>query len=242
MTRHGKDSEAQHRHEPHRPGLASKLNWLRAGVLGANDGIVSTAGLVVGVAGATNDRGAIFVAGMAGLVAGALSMAGGEYVSVSAQSDTENAAIRLEKWELEHMPEDELAELRAFYVQKGLSTSLAEQVAHELTERDALAAHAEVELGIDPTERTNPYHAAWSSMIAFTAGALLPLLAILLPAPSLRLLVTALAVTVALTITGVLSARLGGAPPGRAVVRNVAVGLLAMAVTFAVGTLFGGAV
>ncbi|MGB3186470.1 MAG: VIT family protein [Ornithinimicrobium sp.] len=240
-ARQARESEDQHPHEQHGPGLASKLNWLRAGVLGANDGIVSTAGLVVGVAGATSDQGAIFVAGTAGLVAGALSMAGGEYVSVSAQSDTEEAAIRLEKWELEHMPDDELAELQAFYVDKGLSTSLAEQVAQELTEHDALAAHAEVELGIDPTERTNPYHAAWSSMIAFTAGALLPLIAILLPPPSLRLIVTVLAVTLALTLTGLLSARLGNAPPGRAVIRNVVVGLLAMSVTFAVGSLFGGA-
>lgn len=169
-------------------------------------------------------------------------MAGGEYVSVSAQSDTEKAALNLEKWELEHMPDEELAELQAFYVKKGLSTPLAEQVARELTEHDALAAHAEVELGIDPAERTNPLHAAWSSMVAFTAGALLPLIAILLPPPSFRLLVTVLAVTVALTMTGVLSARLGGAPPGRAVIRNVFVGLLAMAITFAVGTLFKGVI
>jgi len=210
-------------------------------VLGANDGIVSTAGLVVGVAGATNDKGAILVAGLAGLVAGALSMGGGEYVSVSTQSDTEKAAIELEKWELEHMPEDELAELRALYMGKGLSASLAGQVAHELTEHDALAAHAEVELGIDPTERTNPYHAAWSSMAAFTAGALLPLMAILLPPPSWRLLATVFAVTAALVGTGILSAHLGGAPKRAAVIRNVVVGLLAMAITFTVGRLFSDA-
>lgn len=232
--------EGQHPQEPHAAGLASKLNWLRAGVLGANDGIVSTAGLVVGVAGATSDRGVIFVAGLAGLMAGALSMAGGEFVSVSTQSDTEQAAIRLERWELEHMPEDELAELRDIYVRKGLSAPVADQVARELTEHDALAAHAEAELGVNPTERTNPYHAAWSSLIAFTAGAVLPLLAILLPPPSSRLLVTVLAVTVALTITGLVSARLGGAPRGPAVARNVVVGLLAMAITFGIGTLVGG--
>lgn len=240
-TNQGTGPEQQHPQEAHRPGLASKLNWLRAGVLGANDGIVSVAGLVIGVAGASNNRGTILVAGLAGLVAGALSMAGGEYVSVSTQSDTEKAAIRLERWELEHRPEEELAELQALYEHKGLSTSLAEQVAYELTEHDSLAAHAEAELGIDPTERTNPYHAAWSSMAAFTAGALLPLLAILLPPPSWRLLVTVLAVTAALVVTGVLSARLGGAPRRPAVIRNVVVGLLAMAITFTVGTLFSGA-
>lgn len=240
-TDQGTAPEPQHPQEAHGPGLASRLNWLRAGVLGANDGIVSIAGLVLGVAGATNNRGTILVVGLAGLVAGALSMAGGEYVSVSTQSDTEKAAIRLEQWELEHRPE-ELAELQAIYERKGLSTSLAEQVAHELTEHDALAAHTEAELGIDPNERTNPYQAAWSSMAAFTAGALLPLIAILLPPPSWRLLVTVLAVTASLVVTGLLSARLGRAPRRPAVIRNVAVGLLAMAITFTVGTLFGGAI
>lgn len=227
-----------HAHEAHSGALASRLNWLRAGVLGANDGIVSTAGLVVGVAGATADRSAILVAGLAGLVAGALSMAGGEYVSVSTQSDTEAAAIRLEAWELEHMPDEELAELRSLYVHKGLSPRLADEVARELSAHDALAAHAEAELGIDPEERTNPFHAAWSSMVAFSVGALLPLVAILAPPPAWRLLVTVLAVTAALVVTGLVSARLGSAPRRPAVVRNVLVGLLAMAVTFAVGSLF----
>lgn len=237
---HIESPDEQHPREAHQPGLASKLNWLRAGVLGANDGIVSTAGLVVGVAGATNNRGAILVAGLAGLVAGALSMAGGEYVSVSTQSDTENAALQREQWELEHMPDEELAELRRFYERKGLPTPLADQVAHALTERDALAAHAEVELGIDPTERTNPFHAAWSSMGAFTLGALLPLIAILVPPPTARLQTTVLAVTVALIVTGIISANLGGAPRQAAVLRNVVVGLTAMTITFTVGTLFGG--
>ena len=234
------DEAARHQREAHQSGLASRLNWLRAGVLGANDGIVSTAGLVVGVAGATHDRSTILVAGLAGLVAGALSMAGGEYVSVSTQSDTEEAAIRLEKWELEHMPEDELAELRTLYVQKGLSPDLADRVARELTAHDALAAHAEAELGIDPDERTNPFHAAWSSMASFSVGALLPLVAILVPPPSWRLFVTVLAVTAALVVTGLVSSRLGGAPRRPAIVRNVVVGLLAMAITFAVGSLIGG--
>jgi len=236
------DEATGHSREAHQSGLARRLNWLRAGVLGANDGIVSTAGLVVGVAGATHDRSTILVAGLAGLVAGALSMAGGEYVSVSTQSDTEEAAIRLEQWELENMPEDELAELRSLYVQKGLSPDLADRVARELTAHDALAAHAEAELGIDPDERTNPFHAAWSSMASFSVGALLPLVAILVPPPSWRLFVTVLAVTAALVVTGVVSSRLGGAPRRPAIVRNVVVGLLAMAITFAVGSLFGGSV
>ena len=153
-----------HQQEPHSQGLASRLNWLRAGVLGANDGIVSTAGLVVGVAGATSARSTILVAGLAGLVAGALSMAGGEYVSVSSQRDTERAALRQEEWELAKLPDHELEELAAIYVDKGLTPELARDVARQLTEHDALAAHAEAELGIDPDELTNPLHAAWSSM------------------------------------------------------------------------------
>ena len=229
-----------HPQEAHSDDLATRLNWLRAGVLGANDGIVSTAGLVVGVAGATNDRAAILIAGLAGLVAGALSMAGGEYVSVSSQADTERAALEQERTELAEMPETELEELTGIYVGKGLSPELAAAVAAQLTEHDALAAHAEAELGIDPEERTNAMHAAWSSMIAFTAGALLPLLAIVLPPQSWRVPVTVLAVTGALAATGVLSARLGGGPARPPVVRNVCVGLLAMAVTFGVGYFVGG--
>jgi VIT1/CCC1 family predicted Fe2+/Mn2+ transporter len=135
---------AQHSDEPHEGSIASRLNWLRAGVLGANDGIVSTAGIVVGVAGATDDRQAILVAGVAGLFAGALSMATGEYVSVSTQRDTERALLAKERRELRDEPEEELAELAYFYEEKGLNAELALQVATELTARDALAAHAEV--------------------------------------------------------------------------------------------------
>ena len=229
-----------HVHEKHSGDLASRLNWLRAGVLGANDGIVSTAGLVVGVAGATSDRSTVLLAGLAGLVAGALSMAGGEYVSVSTQSDTEQAALDLERWELEHMADHELDELTEIYRSKGLTPDLARAVAVQLTEHDALAAHAEAELGIDPEERTNPWHAAWSSMIAFTVGALLPLLAIILPPLTWRVPVTVVAVTLALTLTGFVSARLGQASPRPAVLRIVGVGLLAMGVTWGIGTLLGG--
>jgi VIT1/CCC1 family predicted Fe2+/Mn2+ transporter len=233
-------AEAQlHGDEPHEQNHAARLNWLRAGVLGANDGIVSTAGLVIGVAAATTSRTAILTAGLAGLAAGAMSMAAGEYVSVSTQRDTEQALLAKERRELEEMPEQELAELAALYEQRGLSPALAQQVAVELTEHDALAAHAEVELGIDPEALTNPWHAAWASMLAFTVGALLPLLAILLPPAGGRIPLTAAAVVVALAVTGWVSARLGGAPMRPAVLRNVGGGVLAMAVTYGIGSLVG---
>ncbi|MFC3686773.1 VIT1/CCC1 transporter family protein [Aquipuribacter hungaricus] len=221
--------------------VTAKLSWLRAGVLGANDGIVSTAGLVVGVAGATTDRTALLVAGAAGLVAGALSMAGGEYVSVSTQRDTETALLRKEARELEETPDEELAELAGFYRDKGLSEETALQVAEELTAHDALRAHAEIELGIDGESLVDPWQAALASLLSFTLGALLPLLAIVLPPAGGRLPVTVLAVVVALTLTGTISARLGGSAVRPAVLRNVGVGLLAMLLTFLVGTLVGGA-
>lgn len=232
-------TEATHTDEPHTQNHGARLNWLRAGVLGANDGIVSTAGLVIGVAAATTDRGAILTAGLAGLAAGAMSMAAGEYVSVSTQRDTEQALLAKERHELREMPEEELAELTSLYEDRGLTPELAHQVAVQLTEHDALAAHAEVELGIDPNELTNPWHAAWASMIAFTVGAVLPLLAILLPPPGGRVPITALAVVAALVLTGWLSASLGGARMRPAIVRNVAGGVLAMVVTYGIGSLVG---
>jgi VIT1/CCC1 family predicted Fe2+/Mn2+ transporter len=219
--------------------MAGRLNWLRAGVLGANDGIVSTAGLVVGVAGATTASGAILTAGIAGLVAGAVSMALGEYVSVSSQRDTERALLAKERAELDRFPEQELDELTALYLAKGLTVETARQVAQELTAKDAFAAHAEVELGIDPQALTNPWHAAGASAIAFTAGSLLPLIAILLPPASGRVLVTFVVVILALAVTGVVSAKLGSASVARAVARLVGGGALAMAVTFGVGHLIG---
>jgi vacuolar iron transporter family protein len=225
--------------EAHRGGLSQRLSWLRAGVLGANDGIVSTAGIVVGVAGATSDRSAIVVAGVAGLVAGAMSMAAGEYVSVSTQRDSERALLRKEERELREDPEDELAELAGLYAERGLDDELALEVARQLTAHDALGAHAEVELGIDPDDLTSPWRAAGASMVAFTLGALLPLLTIVLVGASWRVPVTVVAVALALALTGFLSARLGYAPPGRAVARNVGGGLLAMAATYAVGSLVG---
>lgn len=231
-----------HAGEPHRAGLAGRLNWLRAGVLGANDGIVSTAGLVVGVAGATTSAPAILTAGVAGLVAGAVSMALGEYVSVSSQRDTERALLAKERAELAADPQAELDELTAIYARKGLSEKTARQVAIELTRDDAFTAHAEAELGINPDELSNPWQAAAASALAFTIGSLLPLVAILLPPASVRVPVTFVVVLLALALTGATSAHLGSAGLVRAITRLVAGGALAMAVTFGIGHLVGVAV
>lgn len=228
-----------HPGEPHDPAIATRLNWLRAGVLGANDGIVSTAGLVLGVAAATTATGPILTAGVAGLVAGAVSMALGEYVSVSSQRDTELALLDKERGELTAFPEQELDELTALYEAKGLTPATARLVADELTARDAFAAHADAELHIDPDELTSPWHAAGASALAFTAGSLLPLAAILLPPPAARVPVTFVAVVAALALTGYLSAQLGGAATRRAIARLVIGGALAMVVTFGIGHLVG---
>ncbi|MEV4683800.1 VIT1/CCC1 transporter family protein [Streptomyces kurssanovii] len=222
--------------EAHPGGLGTRLNWLRAAVLGANDGIVSTAGIVVGVAGATDSRPALLTAGLAGLLAGSMSMAAGEYVSVSTQRDSERAALAVEKRELKEQPEAELDELTRMLADRGLSEEVAREAAVQLTDRDALRAHARVELGIDPDELTNPWHAASASFLAFTVGALLPLLAIVLPPASVRLYVTVLSVLTALALTGWWSARLGAAAAGPAVLRNMCGGALAMAVTYAAGS------
>ncbi|MDN6792836.1 VIT1/CCC1 transporter family protein [Acidipropionibacterium jensenii] len=218
--------------------MDQRLNWLRAGVLGANDGIVSTAGVVIGVAGATSQTFAIATAGIAALVAGAFSMAGGEYVSVSTQRDTERALLAKEQWELDTMPDTELKELTDIYVDRGVTPDVAALVARDLTARDPLRAHAEAELGIDPDDLTNPWLAAVSSLVSFSVGAAIPLIAILLPL-SQAVLICVLAVALALAITGLVSAHLGGAPKVRAVLRNIGMGLLTMAVTYGVGHLFG---
>lgn len=240
------DDEPEHdereHDEPHHGNIAQRLNWLRAGVLGGNDGIVSTAGIVLGVAGATASRTTILTAGVAGMAAGAMSMAVGEYVSVSTQRDTEHALLARERRELSETPEEELAELTEMYAAKGLSPDLAAEVAQELTALDALAAHAEVELGITPGNLTSPWHAAFASFVAFTVGALLPLLAISVPPPSLRVPTTVVAVLCALGLTGVISGRLGEAPLTRPFWRNVIGGTVAMAVTYGIGTLVGLAV
>jgi VIT1/CCC1 family predicted Fe2+/Mn2+ transporter len=221
--------------------MGTRLNWLRAAVLGANDGVVSTAGLVVGVAGATQSRSALLTAGLAGLLAGSLSMAAGEYVSVSTQRDSEEAALALEREELATTPQAELEELTGLLQDLGITHDLARDVAVQLTARDALGAHARVELGIDPEELANPWHAAWASFLSFTVGALLPLLAIVLPPHDWRLPVTVVSVLIALVGCGWISARLGGAPARPAVIRNAAGGAIAMAVTYAVGVLLGAA-
>lgn len=228
--------------EPHGDNISGRLNWLRAGVLGANDGIVSTAGIVIGVAGATTDRAVLITAGIAGLAAGAMSMAVGEYVSVSTQKDTEKALLTKERRELEETPDEELEELTGIYEAKGIPRALAEQVAHHLTAHDAIGAHAEAELRIDPDNLTSPTHAAFASFIAFTLGSLLPLLAITLTPMSWRIPITVIAVVIALAGTGLLAARLGSAPVGRSLWRNVIGGLVAMAVTYGIGTLVGHAV
>jgi VIT1/CCC1 family predicted Fe2+/Mn2+ transporter len=231
-----------HPAEPHVGSVSSKLNRLRAGVLGANDGIVSTAGIVVGVAAATVERAPIVTAGIAGLAAGAVSMALGEYVSVSTQRDTEQALLSKERRELRDDAAPELNELVALYESRGLSAATARTVAEELTDHDAFAAHAEVELGIDPQDLTNPWQAALSSALSFAVGALLPLIAILAPPTAWRMPVTVVAVLLCLVLTGAVSAGLGGAPKGQAVVRNVVGGGLALAIRYAIGHVVGAAI
>jgi VIT1/CCC1 family predicted Fe2+/Mn2+ transporter len=222
-----------------RNAMAAKLNWLRAGVLGANDGIVSTAGLVMGVAGATTDSSAILIAGVAGLVAGSISMAGGEYTSVSAQRDSEKASLEKERRELAEQPEVELRELAWFYEQKGLSLELANKVAEELTAKDALKAHAEAELGIDSEQHVSPSQAALASFVAFAGGSVLPLLAVTGPWVDYRIQVTVAAVVASLAITGYVGAKIGGARSGAAIIRNVVVSLLTMGITYGIGMLVG---
>lgn len=235
----GTDDHPHHWHDDANPSEGGRLNWLRAAVLGANDGIVSTAGVVMGVAGATDDRGAILIAGVAALTAGALSMAVGEYVSVSTQRDSEKAMLALEARELDAMPETEERELSRMYREKGLSEATAIQVARELTAHDALRAHADIEFGIDPDELTSAWHAAFASMIAFTIGALLPLLTVAFVPETWRVAVTVVSVTAALALTGWVSAHLSLSHKLPAVVRVVLGGLLAMGVTYLIGMAFG---
>ena len=215
-----------------------KLNWLRASVLGANDGIVSIAGLVVGVAGATNSATAILTAGIAGIVAGAIAMAAGEYVSVSSSKDTEVALLKKEHYELKNFPEKELKELALIYREKGLTEKTAELVAKELSKKDVFAAHAHAELNIDPNNLTNPWHAAFASAGSFLLGAAVPLIAMVISPSTIKIPATFIAVLAALSITGILSAKAGGASVTRATVRVVLGGALAMVVTYGIGKLF----
>jgi vacuolar iron transporter family protein len=225
--------------EEHKGSMGTKLNWLRASVLGANDGIVSIAGLVVGVAVATESVAIIFTAGMAGVIAGAISMADGEYVSVSSSRDTELALLEKEQNELKYFPKEEFEELVQIYETKGLTKSTAQLVAKELTAKDPYTAHVDAELGIDPKNLINPWHAALASSVAFLSGAIIPMLAVLLPPAPVRVPFAFVAVVFALTLTGTVSARIGNAPVLRAVVRVVSGGALAMAVTYGIGRIFG---
>ncbi len=224
--------------ETHR---SHRIGWLRAAVMGANDGIVSTASLIVGVAAADSSRSAVLIAGLAGVVAGAMSMAAGEYVSVSSQSDTENADLARERKELATEPEAEHAELAAIYVKRGLDPKLADEVATQLRARDALGAHARDELGITAELSARPVQAALASAATFTAGAILPLvLVMVLPRPLLVWGVSGGSL-ISLAILGALAAGAGGAPIGRSTIRVTFWGALAMAITAAVGMLFGAA-
>lgn len=216
-----------------------KLNKLRAAVLGANDGIVSISSIVMGVAGATSDTKMISLAGLAALIAGALSMAVGEYVSVSSQSDAEKAYIRLEREDLRDNPEAELDELAREYIKHGLSDTLAHRVARELTEKDALKAHLRMHFNLDPDDINSPWNAAVASLLAFTAGGIVPFLTIVFAPVSVRIPATVVAVLIALLVVGYASARVGNAARGRAMFRVVFGGLAAMGVTYLVGVLFG---
>ena len=215
------------------------IGWLRAAVLGANDGLISTSSLVVGVAAAQTERAPVLVAALAGLVAGALSMAAGEYVSVSSQSDTENADLARERLELATSPDLEHAELAEIYVDRGLTPELAGQVAEQLMAKDALGAHARDELGLHELTRARPIQAALSSAAAFAAGAAAPLVLVIVT-PVGRLFVVVTGVSLILLVgLGTLAARLGGAPVVRGAVRVAFWGAMAMAATALVGRLFG---
>jgi VIT1/CCC1 family predicted Fe2+/Mn2+ transporter len=224
--------------EFHTHSTASQQNWLRASVLGANDGIVSLAALVVGIAGASVSSHTLLLTGVAGLLAGALSMAMGEYVSVSSQRDTEKALLDKERYELKHYADSELDELTGLYEKKGLKKETARTVAEELTAHDVFAAHVDAELGIDPTNLTNPVQAAFASAASFSVGAVIPLLAILLAPAATRITITFSAVLVALILTGYLSAKVSGAKPLRVILRTTLGGVIAMAITFGIGRLF----
>ena len=219
--------------------LSHRSNWLRAAVLGANDGILSTASLVLGVAASGASGAAIVTAGVAGLVAGALSMAAGEYVSVSSQRDAERADLRLEQRELSRDPSGELRELAGIYERRGLPAALASDVALALSRRGALEAHARDELGLDEAHLARPFQAAWTSALSFSSGAALPLVAVAVTPASARVAVTVGVTLIALGLLGDLGARLGGAPRRRATVRVVAWGAVAMGVTAGIGALVG---
>ncbi|CAN5429617.1 VIT family protein [soil metagenome] len=219
--------------------LVGRVGWLRASVLGANDGIISTAALLLGVAAAEANRNAILTAGIAGLVAGAISMALGEFVSVSSQLDAERADIAKETWELEHQADHELEELTAIYKTKGLSSKLAAEVAVQLTAHDALGAHLRDELGITRELLARPLQAAWSSAAAFSVGSSLPLIAVILASTSLRIISIVVLTLIALIGLGFAGARAAGVSPLKPIARVVVGGAVAMSATSLIGWLFG---
>jgi len=238
----GRNGSLHAAHDPEpggKPKLSQRLNWLRAGVLGANDGIVSVAAVVVGVAGATTDTAPILTAGTAAVIGGAVSMALGEYVSVSSQSDSERELIAQETQELRDNPDGELIELTELYQAKGLTEQTARRVAEELTAKDALSAHLSIELGIDRDDIVSPWHAAFASFLSFLVGALLPMAAILLPPPALRVPVTFVATIIALALTGAIAAHIGGSSRMKAALRVVIGGALALGGTYLGGNLLG---
>jgi vacuolar iron transporter family protein len=222
--------------------LSHRSGWLRATVLGANDGILSVSSLILGVSGSGASRQAVLTAGVAALVAGALSMAAGEYVSVSSQRDTENADLALERRELEQDPDAELAELASIYERRGLPPGLAAEVANALTARDPLAAHSRDELGLADDRRARPLQAAGSSALAFASGAILPLLAAIVFGGALRTIATVVVTLVALAALGFTGARIGGADELRATARVTLWGAIAMVVTYGIGAAVGSAV
>lgn len=219
--------------------LVERIGWLRAAVLGANDGIVSTASLIVGVAAAAASTSDVLVAGVAGLVAGAMSMAAGEYVSVSSQSDTEQADLARERSELASQPDFEREELAQIYVERGLDQALARQVADQLMARDALGAHARDELGMSEVTAARPIQAAFTSAATFAAGAALPLLAAVLMPRSMLIAGVSVASLVFLALLGAIGARAGGARIGKAMARVTFWGAVAMALTAGIGAIFG---
>jgi VIT1/CCC1 family predicted Fe2+/Mn2+ transporter len=225
--------------EPESLRILNRLNWLRAGVLGANDGIVSTAAIIFGIAGASATEATIMLAGIAALAAGALSMAAGEYVSVSTQRDLEVAELDRQRSDLERDPERELNVLTRLFEQRGVEPKLAVEVATQMSAKDALAVHARAELGIDPEAVTNPWSAAFASMVSFTVGGLVPIAAILFSPASIEIWIAGTAVVAAMILTGAVSAMFGRIRVIPSLVRNVAGGLLAMAVTYGVGNLAG---
>jgi vacuolar iron transporter family protein len=235
MTRTKPDHAAGERH------LGGRAAWLRAAVLGANDGLISTSSLMVGVAAADSSRSAILVAGVAGLTAGALSMAAGEYVSVSSQRDTEQADLGREQRELEADPEAEREELARIYRDRGLSDTLAEQVADELSRLDRLKAHARDELGFDSEALANPGQAAVVSAVSFVIGAIVPILIMAIVPAGMRVPLTMAVTLVGLVVLGAAGAKLGGAPQRRAALRVLVGGTLALLISLGIGRLTGSA-